>query len=189
MSRICCWAIALGLPLGRLGAQEPPALAAGARVRVLAPKPICTYPEMAPCYGKVVGSLESIDSASIVIRRETGDTVRISRAPGVRLEVGSGRRACSEHRGSCVVLGLLGGAAVGAAVGFVSVESQGGPSACGENLCELIYVLTVPAGAVLGTIVGALVGPEDWEAAELPARLSLGPAGAGRLAIGVSLRF
>src|SRR5260370_5377390 len=141
MSRICCWAIALGLPLGRLGAQEPPALAAGARVRVLAPKPICIYPEMAPCYGKVVGSLESIDSASIVIRRETGDTVRISRAPGVRLEVSSGRRACSEHRGSCVVLGLLGGAAVRAAGRFVSGGSHAGPRACGAARCQTRPIL------------------------------------------------
>src|SRR5260370_27552724 len=141
MSRICCWAIALGLPLGRLGAQEPPALAAGARGRVLAPKPICTYPEMAPCYGKVVGSLESIDSASIVIRRETGDTVRISRAPGVRLEVGSGRRACSEHRGSWVVLGLFGGAAVGAAAACAFLRVHDRPTAGPERRCARFCVV------------------------------------------------
>jgi hypothetical protein len=191
MNRIYYCALALGVPLSGLGAQaeEPPALAAGDRVRVVAPKPVCTYPEAAPCYGQVVGLLQSIDSASIVIWRENGGTVRVSRAPGVRLDVSTGRGACSEHRGSCVVLGLLGGAGVGAAVGLVSVQSQGGARACGENLCELIYWFTVPAGAVLGAIVGAVAGREDWEAADLPARLSVGPAGPGRLALAVSLRL
>ena len=189
MRRICRCALALGLPLSGVAAQEPPALGAGARVRVHAPKPVCTYPEAAPCYGKVVGSLLSLDSASIVIRRENGETVRVSRAPGVRLDVSTSRGACSENRGTCVVLGLLGGAGVGAAAGLISVASQGGARTCGENLCELIYWFTVPAGAVLGTIVGATVGGEDWEAADLPARLSVAPAGSGRLAIGVSLRF
>ena len=130
MKRICCFALALGVPLGALGAQEAPALGAGARVRVLAPKPVCTYREEAPCYRTVVGSLESIDSASIVIRRENGETVNVSRAPGTRLDVNTHRGTCSERRGACVVLGLFGGAGLGAVVGWLaawSVVRFGGP--------------------------------------------------------------
>jgi hypothetical protein len=186
MKSICCFALALGLPLGALGAQHSPALAAGARVRVLAPKPVCTYPEAAPCYRTVIGSLESFDSATIVVQRETGETVTVSRAPGTRMEVSGGPSFCSPDRGRCVILGLMGGAGLGALVGHLSVQSQGGESACE---CGLVYLLTVPAGAVLGTIVGALVGGEDWERADLPARLSVGPDSSGRFAVGLSLRF
>jgi hypothetical protein len=191
MNRWYYGALALGLPLGGLGAQTqaPPALAVGDRVRVFAPKPACDYPEAAPCSSRLVGSLQSIDSASIVIRGENGEPVRVARAPGVRLEVSTDRGSCSEHRGGCVLLGLFGGMGVGAAAGLISVQAQGGAKACAENLCELVYWFTVPAGAVLGTIVGALVGGESWQPADLPARLSVAPASAGRLAIGVSLRF
>jgi hypothetical protein len=185
----CCCALALGLPIGALSAQEAPPLAAGARVRVLAPKPDCTYPEVAPCYRKVVGSLESLDSTTIVVRRENGETVNVSRAPGTRLDVSTGRGACSEHRGACVGLGFFGGAALGVVVGFLSVQSQGGARTCGDNLCELVYVFTVPGGAVLGTIVGAVVGGEDWERTDLPARLSVGPDGSGGLRFGLTVQF
>jgi hypothetical protein len=184
----CCFALALGLPLAALNAQEEPALAAGARVRVLGPKADCNSPEVAPCYRKVVGSLESIDSATIIIRSEAGETVRVSRAPGTRLELNTHRGGCSGRRGECVALGFLGGAALGVVVAFISVEAQGGARACGENLCELAYWLAVPA-AVVGTIVGAVTGGDDWEDADVPARLSVGPDGSGGLQVGLTLPF
>ena len=189
MKRICCLALALGLPLGTLSAQETRALAAGVRVRVLGPKPVCNYPEEAPCYRKVVGSLQSIDSASIVIRREDGETVSVSRAPGTRLDVSNGRGACGAP---CIGLGFLGGAGLGALVGWISVQAQGGTgpgSYCSDSPCGLVVLFTVPAGAVLGTIVGALLKKEHWKAVEPPARIGVGPVGPGRFAAGLSLRF
>jgi hypothetical protein len=178
----------LGLPRGALNAQEAPALAAGARVRVFGPKADCTSSEVAPCYFKAVGSLQSIDSASIIVRSEDGEIVRVPRAPRTRLELNTHRGGCSGRRGECVALGFLGGAALGAAVAFISVQAQGGPRACGENLCELAYWLAVPA-AVVGTIVGAVTGGDDWEDADLPARLSAGPDGSGGLQVGLTLPF
>jgi len=167
MKRIWCrFALALGLPLGALGAQERPARAVRGRVRVMVPKPGCIFPETPSCYRTVVGSLEALDSATIVVRRENGDTVKVSRAHGIRLDVSSGRGACSRDRGTCIGLGVVGGAALGAAVGFLSVQSHGGAgsgTSCNENLCELVYLFTVPAGAVVGMIVGAVVGGEHWE--------------------------
>jgi hypothetical protein len=184
------FALALGLPLGALKAQQTPAVVAGARVRVLAPKPVCNSPEKWPCYREVVGTLASIDSATIVVRLENAEAVNVSRAPDTKLEVSTGRSACSRHRGACVGLGFLGGAAVGALGAWISVQAQGGVSKCGENLCELAYVVAIPAGAVVGTIVGAVVGGgEDWEGADLPARLSVGPDGSGGVRLGLMLPF
>src|SRR5881296_458483 len=167
MRRICCcFALALGLPLGALGAQETPAVAAGTRVRVTAPD---GWRDVGP------GSLEAIDSATIVVRRANGTTVAFPRERGTQLEVSWGPGACSggARRGGCIALGFLGGAALGIPAGFVWVRS----SNCRE-LCGLAFVVTVPAGAVLGTIVGAVVGGEHWRPVEPPARISVGPLGA-----------
>src|SRR5436309_2036721 len=175
MRRICCcFALALGLPLGALGAQETPALAPGVRVRVTAPD---GWGDVGP------GSLEAIDSATIVVRRANGTTVAFPRESGTQLEVSWGPGACSggARRGGCIALGFLGGAALGIPAGFVWVRS----SNCRE-LCGLAFVVTVPAGAVLGTIVGAVVGGEHWRPVEPPARISVGPVGPGRSAAGLS---
>ena len=186
MTHIFRWfALALALPLGFLSAQETPTVARGTRVRV-------TNDEH-PHYVRVVGTLESIDSSTIIVRRDDGDTINVPRHPGTWLDVSAGPGACSPHRrGRCVAIGLLGGAALGAVVGWISVQSQGGTgsgSYCSDSPCELVYLLTVPAGALVGTIVGAVVGGEHWKSAALPARLSVGPDGSGRFAVGLSLRF
>src|SRR5438034_9145188 len=176
MKRICSrFALALGLPLGALGAQETPALAPGVRVRVTAPD---GWRDVGP------GSLEAIDSATIVVRRANGTTVAFPRERGTQLEVSWGPGACSggARRGGCIALGFLGGAALGIPAGFVWVRS----SNCRE-LCGLAFVFTVPAGAVLGTIVGAVVGGEHWRSVEPPARISVGPLGARRSAAGLSV--
>src|SRR5260370_21071884 len=96
MKRICCYfALALGLPLGALGAQETPALAPGARVRVTD-----------RWRRGVVGSLETIDSATIVVRRHNGTTVVFPRARYTWLEVSGGPGVCGGGRGG--VGGALG---------------------------------------------------------------------------------
>src|SRR5206468_11324860 len=99
------FAPARGLPLGPLGAQETPALAAGVRVRVTAPD---GWRDVGP------GSLEANDSATIVVRRANGTTVAFPRERGTRLEVSGGPGACSggPRRGGGAPRGL-GGAARG----------------------------------------------------------------------------
>src|SRR5205809_1420163 len=175
MKRICSrFALALGLPLGALGAQETPALAPGVRVRVTAPD---GWRDVGP------GSLEAIDSATIVVRRANGTTVAFPRERGTRLEVSGGPGACSGgHRGGCVALGFLGGAALGVLAPVVSSGT------CRRLVCRLV-VVTVPAGVVLGTIVGAVVGGEHWRTVEPPAWISVGPVGPGRFAVGLSVQF
>src|SRR2546425_1182692 len=150
MKRICSsFALALGLPLSALGAQEAPAVAAGTRVRVTAPD---GWRDVGP------GSLEAIDSATIVVRRANGTTVAFPRERGTRLDVSGGPGACSGgHRGRCIALGFLGGAALGALAGGV-LEPD-----CFRLLGRLVFLRTLPAGAVLGTIVGADVGGERSE--------------------------
>src|SRR5438876_1185444 len=115
MKRICCClALALGLPLGALGAQETPAVAAGTRVRVTAPD---GWRDVGP------GGLEAIDSATIVVRRANGTTVAFPRERGTRLEVSRGPGACSGgRRVRCVALGFLGGAGVGALAGAIAYK-------------------------------------------------------------------
>jgi len=176
MRRICCcFALALGLPLGALGAQETPAVAAGTRVRVTAPD---GWRDVGP------GSLEAIDSATIVVRRANGMTVAFPRERGTRLDVSGGPGACSGgHRGRCVALGFIGGAALGALAGGV-LEPD-----CFRLLCRLVFLRTLPAGAVLGTIVGAVIGGEHWRTVEPPARITVGPVGPGRFAVGLSVQF
>jgi hypothetical protein len=168
-----CFALALGLPFGALSAQETSPLAPGARVRVTAN----------PAGGSVVGSLETIDSSTIVVRRNNGTTVAFPRERVTQLDVSGGPGACSGGgRVGCVALGLLGGATLGLLAVVVAVPNASDPS-------RLSAVFTVPAGAVLGTLVGAVVGGEHWNETEVPARLSVAPDASGRLSFGLSVRF
>jgi hypothetical protein len=176
-----CVAVALVLPLGALGAQEAPVLQSGARVRVSNDDHLNRV--------RVVGTLASIDSATIIVRRENGESVTVPRQPGTRLDVSAGPGLCSGgRRSNCVVIGLLGGAAVGVLAG---IPMTNGSRCGGENglPCGFIYLAAVPLGALVGTMVGLTVGDEHWHHAELPARLSIGPDGSGRFAVGLSVQF
>jgi hypothetical protein len=171
MKWICCLALTLALPLGAPAAQETPTLAPGTRVRVTTPN------------GRVVGALESIDSASIVLRRQNGRAANLSRGRGTRVDISAGPGTCSPgHRAGCVAVGFIGGAALGVGLGAIAISND-----CDE-FCGLIYLLTVPAGALVGTIVGAVVGGEHWNRAELPVRLSFAPGVPGALKPGHAVR-
>ncbi len=176
------------MPLGAVSAQEAPALVAGARVRVIALKADCTYPEVAPCYGNVVGSLESIDSATIVVRRANGTTVAFPRERGTRLDLRRPGSCSGGKRGGCVALGFLGGAAFGAVTGLIIGHMNGCTWGAQNVGCAAFLGVAIP-GALVGVFVGAVVGGEHWKSASLPARLGLGPDGSGRLALGLSVRF
>jgi hypothetical protein len=173
-----CFALALALPLGALNAQETAAVAPGTRVRVQNDETLHNY--------RVIGTLESIDSSTIVVLKQEGDTVKVPRRPSTRLDVSAGPGVCGpDNRGACVAIGFLGGAGLGALVGAIA---SNGPN-CSDEPCALAYLVTVPLGALVGTVVGLSVGGEHWRRAEIPARLSIGPDGSGRLALGLSVPF
>jgi hypothetical protein len=174
-----CVAVALALPLGALGAQETPVLQAGARVRVRNDEHLHSV--------RVVGTLESIDSSTIILRRENGESVNVPHQPGTRLDVSAGPGMCSPgRRGNCVAIGFFGGAALGAVTGLIIGHQE----RCAERQdCNAYLVAAALPGALLGVFVGAVVGGEHWKRAPLPPRLSLGPEGSGRFALGLSVPF
>ena len=175
-----CFAVALALPLGDLKAQEAPTVAPGTRVRVMNDETVYRY--------DVVGTLQSVDSSTIILRRDDGDILKVPRRPLTRLDVSTGPGSCSPgRRGTCVAIGFGLGALVGAAAGLIIGQEYRCASG-GENTCGPFLLVAVP-GALAGAIVGGLVGGEHWKTAPLPARVNLGPDGSGQFALGLSVPF
>ena len=162
MKWICSLALLVLLPAGTLAAQEPPTLAPGTRVRVT------TISQT------VVGTIESLDSALIVVRRPNRELVTFP-TQYLRVDVSAGPGFCAGMRSTCIVIGLVGGAAVGFGVPalIISMNENAG------ELDGLIVVVTVPLGALVGTVVGATVGGERWKRVDLSAVLSPAPGGPG----------
>jgi hypothetical protein len=176
MRHIVCIIGFLVPPLHVVLAQEPLIPAVGSRVRVTTDT------------RRATGTLESIDGTTIVVRTRNGSTFAFQRASNFDLDVSTGLGSCGEgRRFGCVVLGFLGGAVAGIGVGALAV------SQCDDDLCGLLYLVTVPAGALVGTVVGALVGGEHWKAGQLPAVAYVVPealrGGERRLRLGVQVRF
>ncbi len=169
--------------LGALYAQEAHPVALGARVRILSPEPSCRSVAQAGCYRKVVGTLTSLDSLSIVVRREDGEVLSLPRVSGTRLDVSTGQSLCI-HRGSCIVLGFVGGAAVGELVWTLILKPH---EYCVDDPCGLFELVSFSSGAVLGTIIGAVLPAEHWRQTTAPVHLGIAPEGARRFAVGVSL--
>ena len=183
----CSCAVALSLQLGTLNAQEPPALAPGVRVRVVRPDPGCGAPGAFWCRRwKVVGTLASVDSLTVVVRDEDGRSEDVPRVPGIELHVSQGPGLCGgSRRVRCVGAGLIGGAALGTVYGAIWTHAH--RTSCTD--CDLVYLVSVPIGAALGTLVGAVVEGEHWTATPLPLRLSLTPSDHGRFSLALSMRF
>ena len=161
-------------PLHAAVAQEPliiPEL--GSRVRVTSDRQ------------RTTGTLESVDNTTVVVRSRYGRAV-FQRGSDFQLDVSGGPGRCGEgRRFGCVALGFLGGGVVGIGVGAIMVSN------CNDDLCGLLYLVTVPAGALVGTVVGALIGREHWNEGKLPALTYVAPEASGerRLRLGVQLRF
>lgn len=170
--RWICFAIAFALPIGPSEAQDTPPLVPGARVRVITPD------------GRVVGTLESIDSASLQVRAHSG-TVNLATRRITHMDVSAGPGICSPgHRGTCILVGSLVGAGLGVALGAIWGK--------GSEDAGMAYLMTVPAGVLVGTIVGVFVGPEHWRHAAVPVRVTVTPAasdarGSWRLALRLDL--
>lgn len=78
MRRIFQTVLALAVPLGAAIAQETATVAPGSRVRVTTDT------------RRATGTLESIDSTTIVVRRRNGATVAFPRDRGTSLDVSAG---------------------------------------------------------------------------------------------------
>jgi hypothetical protein len=153
-------------------AQEPLIPTPGSRVRVTTET------------SRTTGTLESIDSATFVVRTRNGRAVPFQRESDFELDVSAGPGTCGAgRRFGCVVLGFLGGGLVGIGVGAIAVSD------CDDDLCGLLYLVTVPAGALVGTVVGALLPGDHWNRAELPALTYLVPEAAGERRIGLGVRL
>ena len=119
------------------------------------------------------------------MRRSNGALTKFARAPRPRLDVSTGAGMCREgRRAACVIGGFLGGALVGLGAGAIV-----GSGCNGDELCGIQYVFTIPAGALVGTIVGSVVGGEHWDRVDVPATVTFRPERSGRVSVGVSLRF
>jgi hypothetical protein len=185
--RWCGFAVPLSLQLGVVSAQGTPAVAPGVRVRVVRPDPGCGAPGAFWCRRwKVVGTLASVDSRTVVVHNEDGRTENVPRVPGIELDVSQGPGFCGgRRRVPCVGVGLIGGAALGTLYGAIWAHAR---TSCTAD-CGRVYLVSVPIGAALGTLIGAVVEGEQWTPMPLPARLSLGPGDHGRFSLGLSMRF
>jgi hypothetical protein len=134
----------------------------------------------------VVGTLASVDSVTVVVRNEEGRTENVPRVSGIELDVSDGPGFCGgRRRAPCVGAGLIGGAALGTLYGAIWAHAR---TICAAD-CGRVYWVSIPIGAALGTLVGAVVEGEHWTPTPLPARLSLAPGDHGRFSLGLSMRF
>jgi hypothetical protein len=117
----------------------------------------------------------------LLIEDARGATRTIDLPAGSRLERSAGYR-----RHPLLGLGLGSLAGLGAGALLVSSCTRGGSD---DSLCGLDYVMAVPAGAALGTLIGALTRTERWEPTEGPAAaLHLWPL-PGQATVALTLRF
>jgi hypothetical protein len=169
--------LALLLPRMALNAQAS-ALPPGTRVRV---QPPCGATDtVRPCRA-VMGRLLAPTGDGLLIEDAHGVMRRIDLPTGSRFERSAGYR---RH----TLLGLGLGSLVGLGTGALLVSgcTKGGSD---DELCGLYYLFTVPAGAALGTLVGALTRTERWEAVPAPATaLYVWPL-PGRATVSLTVRF
>ena len=170
MSALCAVALITPVPaMSQTSASDPPNVDAGSRVRIAA-----------PVFGgkKQVATVVSVTGDSLVLRQGASTTYRsVAKSDITGLEVSRGTYT-RKQKGA--LLGLLIGAATGAAVGYASYQKpkpcEGfacigdifGPSTRGFNVG-----LGASMGGLLGAAVGALVGMsarDSWVPATVAAK-------------------
>jgi len=126
--------------------------------------PRCDLPSAVPTRCKaVVGTLVRWDGDSLTLRTVDNLDHRFAWPALQTVDVSHRTRG---HLGK----GLLGGLGVGIVGGELlrsSCASIGGEDA---GLCVLWFVITVPAGTLLGGVVGAVIRSPTWEPVALPAQ-------------------
>lgn len=130
----------------------------GTRVRV---QPPCGATDTGRPCRTVVGRLLAPTGDSLLIEDAHGVTRKIDLATGSRVE-----RSVGYRRHTLLGLGLGSLVGLGAGALLYSGCTTGGED---DWLCGFYYFATVPAGAALGTVVGALTRTERWEAVSAPA--------------------
>jgi hypothetical protein len=170
------------VPPPRAGGGVTRGLAIGDTVRVLSPG------------GRVSGTIARILPDTLVLRSGGRDEA-IARGEVARLERFAGR----SPRGRAILIGagagLLGGGTIGAAagrlVGRVRCTQVEGPCTPGHD--STIQGALLADGAILGSLIGAMLGPTfrrtRWETADRAFIVAAGPVAGGGVAAGVTLRF
>lgn len=156
------------------GAQQPPSITSGPRVRVW------TAPSAEPVTGKVLG----VDATTMTLSIEGAVSPPVvTRSTITRLDVGHRRST-----GRTVLYATLIGVATGMAVGLASGDDPPGfPSFSAGEKALLYSVLMAPAGAVTGLLVGP--GPERWTTALASPARAQGLAALPAPSLRLRLRF
>ena len=163
--------------LGPLSAQEPPALAAGAHVRITAPS---------LGWNQKTRNLAGVHGDTLLVERFLSLFLGPKPVPlsaVTALEV-------STNRGSRDGAAWIGGL-VGAVAGGFAAYAHGGPCDPG-SFCKMERTLGTVFGASLGGLAGVLIGyavvPERWAPVGLPTP-RIAPLPGGALGLGASLAF
>lgn len=159
------------------------ALAAGDTVRVVS------------AAGRYTGTIARITPDTLVVSA-SGRLDAIPRADVTRLERFVGRSS----RGQAILkgagAGLLAGGALGAIAGRLAgrIDCHAGEEGCVPGTHDgVIQGALIAEGVVIGSLVGAMLGPTfrrtHWENASAAFPLAAGPAPGGGVAAGLTLRF
>jgi hypothetical protein len=174
--RILLTLAVLLLTSASLPAQVPD-VSPGSRVRVRHP---CGVPDRASACTALVGRAVRPAGDSLFVEDEHGVMHGVDLRSATRLERSAGYR-----RHTLLGLGLGALAGLGSGALLVSGCTQGGED---DGLCNLYYFVTIPAGAGIGALAGALTRTERWEPVS-----GSGPAvrvlpGVNRIAVVVTVR-
>ena len=169
------------VPLASVTAQEAPPVKVGDRVRVTAPG-----------VRRREGTVQLLTTDSLVMRPGYGAwPVAIPLASVTRLEVSRGQKS---RMGLGAGIGLLGGGSLGYLISSGRIGARCSGSSFLVPSPEACIQLATVGGAVVGTLIGLVVGAVfttyRWEEVPLDQlRVSVGPQRDGRFGLGLSVRF
>lgn len=142
-----------------LAAQAPPRITVGQLARLNIVCPLQTRGARCPT---LVGRVEALDSDSLTLRLADYQSHRVAWADIQRL-------AISERTRGHADLGFLAGTGLGVLAGALFKSDCLKDAGEYGGLCSLSYLITVPSGALIGTVFGALMRTPVWGVAPLQA--------------------
>jgi hypothetical protein len=177
---------------GSLVEATPPVRAGERAVRTLA---LGDTVRIVSSAGRYAGTIARITPDTVVVAAG-GRRDAILRSEVTRLERFAGKSSRSRAIVTGAGAGLVGGGALGAVAGRMAgrirCRAEDGPCTPGEH-DPTIQGALLAEGAILGALVGAMLGPtfrrEHWENAGGAFPLSAGPAAGGGIAAAIMLRF